>query len=56
VQNLDVDKAGAADSLTRAVMVMVIVVVERIKCSRHEEVDGGHSSNGLSNQRGTWER
>jgi energy-converting hydrogenase Eha subunit C len=38
VRNLDVDKVGAADSLTGAVMVMVIIVVERIKRSRHEEV------------------
>ena len=41
VRNLDVDKVGAADSLTGAVMAMVIVVVERIKRSRREDVDGG---------------
>jgi hypothetical protein len=36
VRNLDVDKVGAADSLTGAVMVMMIIVVERIKRSRRE--------------------
>ena len=36
--NLDVDKVGAADSLTGAVMVMVIILVEKkIKRSRREE-------------------
>ena len=36
--NLDVDKVGAADSLTGAVMVMVIIIVEKkIKSSRREE-------------------
>jgi hypothetical protein len=35
--NLDVDKVGAADSLTEAVTVMVIIIVERIKRSRGEE-------------------
>jgi hypothetical protein len=44
VRNLDVDKVGAADSLTRAVMVMVIIVVERVKRPRHEEVDGVNSN------------
>src|SRR6267154_3901390 len=40
--NLDVDKVGAADSLTRlSCMVMVIILIERIKRSRREEVDGG---------------
>jgi hypothetical protein len=34
VGNLDVDKVGAADSLTGAVMVMVIIVIERIKRRR----------------------
>jgi hypothetical protein len=38
VRNLDVDKVGVADSLTGAV-VMAIMVVERIKRSRREEVD-----------------
>ena len=41
VWNLDVNKVGAADSLTGAVMAMVIIVVERIKRSRRKEVDGG---------------
>jgi hypothetical protein len=41
VRNLDVDKAGAADSLTGAVMVMVIIVVERMKRSRREKLDRG---------------
>jgi hypothetical protein len=38
---MPVDKVGAADSLTRAVTIMVIIIVERIKRSRREEVDGG---------------
>jgi hypothetical protein len=41
VRNLDVDKVGAADSLTQVVMVIVIIVVERIKSSKREEVDAG---------------
>ena len=41
MRNIDVDKVVAAYSLTGAVMVMVIIVVERIKRSRCEEVDGG---------------
>ena len=40
VRNLDIDKVGA-------VMVMVIIVVERVKRSRCEEVDEGQL-NGLS--------
>jgi len=48
VRNLNVDKVGAAESLTGATMV-----IKRIKRSRHEEVEGGQP-NGLSiNQRGT---
>ena len=35
--NFDVYKVGAADSLTEAVMVTVIIIVERIKHSRREE-------------------
>ena len=37
--NLDVNKVGAADSLTGAVMVMVIIIVEKkkIKSSRRKE-------------------
>jgi hypothetical protein len=36
--NLEVDKVGAGDSLTGAVMVMVIIIVEKkIKRSRREE-------------------
>jgi len=31
VRNLDIDKVGAADSLTGFVVVMVIIVIERIK-------------------------
>ena len=43
----------AADSLTGAVVIMVIIVVERIQRSRREEVDVV-SSNGLSiNQKKT---
>ena len=34
--NLDVDRVGATDTLTDAVMVMVIIIVERIKHSRRE--------------------
>ena len=41
VCNFDVEKVGAADSFTWAVAVMVIIVVGRIKRSRHEEVVGG---------------
>ncbi|KAF8497805.1 hypothetical protein F5888DRAFT_1634238 [Russula emetica] len=41
VRNLDVDKAWAVDSLTGAVIIMVIIVVERMKRSRREELDGG---------------
>ena len=41
VRNLDVDKVGAADSLTGAVVIMVTIVIERIKRPRREEVDGG---------------
>jgi hypothetical protein len=46
VRNLDVDKVEAADSLTGAVMVMVlvIIVIERIKCSRCKKVDGNRES------------
>jgi hypothetical protein len=35
--NLDVDKVGAVDSLTGAVMVKVIIVEKKIKRSRREE-------------------
>ena len=35
------DKVGAADSFIWAVVVMVIIVAERIKRSRREEVVGG---------------
>jgi hypothetical protein len=35
--NLDVDEVGAADSLTAAVTVMVIIIVGRVKRSRGEE-------------------
>jgi len=41
---MPVDKVGAADSLTRAVTIMVIIIVERIKRSRREEVDGVNSN------------
>ena len=43
MRNIDLDKVGAAeaDSLTGAAMVIVIVVAERTKRSRREEVDGG---------------
>jgi hypothetical protein len=40
MRNLNVNKVGAADLLIWAVMVRVIIVVERIKHSRWEEVDG----------------
>lgn len=41
------NKIEAVDSLTRSVMVMMIIVVELTKCSRHEEI-GGISTNGVS--------
>jgi hypothetical protein len=44
VRNLDVDKVGAADLLTGAIMVMAngdhVRVVEGIEHSRREGVDG----------------
>ena len=53
VQNLYVDKVGAADSLTGAAVITVIMVVERIKRSRREEVDGGQLKWDVDNQRKT---
>ena len=43
VQNLDISKV-------RAVMVMMIIVVKRIKSSRHEEVYGGQFRWAMSRQ------
>ena len=53
--NLDVDKVRAADSLTGAVMVMVIIIVEKKKSKVQDgrKDKCGVDSNGLStNQRG----
>ena len=53
--NLDVNKVGAADSLTEAVMVMVIIIVEKKKSKVQDARKDkcGVDSNGLStNQRG----
>ena len=41
ISSLDVDKVGFADSLTGAVIAMVIIVIERIKRPRRKKVDGG---------------
>ena len=46
-------KLWAADSLTGAVVIMVIIVVERIQRSRREEVDVVSSNGLLINQRKT---
>ena len=53
-RNLDVDKVGAADPLTEAVMVMVIIIVEKKKSKVQDARKDkcGVDSNGLStNQR-----
>ena len=59
--NLDVDKVGAADSLSGAVMVMVIIDSSSLKKNKKFKTPGrvsmGSAQMGLStNQRGAWNR
>ena len=49
VRNLEVNRLGA-------VKVMMIVVVESIKCSRHEKVDGSKLKWAVDKSRRDWPR